>query len=250
MAIDDIKPVEPMKGYIGNDQGQGGKRSSYGGTSDDQQRYPSSPKRGIHDVTSFMGIPEGELTPAVTDAIIALMEEVDDLREQITHTQSLEHMLSDNVDNHADLPVLTRHALVREVMIVAGHVQRTGTASTFVYFQIKNSSVIKNRYGLLAYEAVLREAAEILKDQLRETDHVGTLGGDGFGIVLALSDIKTSHEKIRQLVHLVEQGPIMHDGRVLDVEVAYGLHAIHEGENATIILDAADKDLHQRFVKL
>ncbi|SCA55731.1 hypothetical protein MTBPR1_120037 [Candidatus Terasakiella magnetica] len=247
MPVDDIKRSEGLKPYVGNEQEQSSHRPAYG-RFQGKRKYPA-PRRGINDVTSFMNIPEGELTPAVTDAIIVLMEEMEDLREELAMTHHLEMKLSSSVDKHSDLPVLTRHALAREISVIASQIQRSGSAATFVYFQISNFSVIKERFGLLAGETVIREAAEILKTQLRETDRIGTLGGDGFGIVMALSDEKSALEKIRHLEKRVKQGPIMYDGHILDAEVAYGLHSLHLTEEVDVVLKEADKDLHRRFVR-
>ena len=43
---------------------------------------PQAPGRVISDDVSFMGIPEGEITPSVRDALMSLMAEVD----QFVHT--------------------------------------------------------------------------------------------------------------------------------------------------------------------
>jgi len=247
MPIDDIKPSEAMKPYSGN-PGQSGKHS---GRHDfnEKRTYPRG-KRSLDDVTSFMNIPQDELTPAVTEAIISLMEEVDQLRTELTMIQVFEEKLSSTLDSHLDLPVLTRHALCREVSVIAARLERTETQATFVYFQFSNFTEIKKRAGLLAGEAVIRETAEILKDQLRATDRIGTLGGDGFGILMALSDEASAERKVVKLAELVQQGPIIHDGHTIEVEVAYGLHTLHASEPVETVLSATDADLHRRFIRL
>jgi len=247
MPIDDIKPSEAIKPYCGN-PGQSGKHSGRHDFSE-KRKYPPG-KRSLDDVTSFMNIPQDELTPAVTEAIISLMEEVDQLRTELTMIQLFDEKLSSTLDSHLDLPVLTRHALCREVGVIAARLERTETQATFVYFQFSNFAEIKKRAGLLAGEAVIREAAEILKDQLRATDRIGTLGGDGFGILMALSDEVSAERKVMQLVDMVQQGPIIHEGHTIEVEVAYGLHTLHASEPVETVLAAADADLHRRFIRL
>ncbi len=252
MPIDDIKPTEAVQPYAKKKRDQSKPSFSHSmreGGYYANRNFPIE-KRSVHDVTSFMNIPHDELTPAVTEAIIALMEQIDQLHEELAIIQSLEYKLSSNVDNHLDLPVMTHHALMREIAVAVAHVTRTESPSTFAYFQIWNITEIKARYGLLAFEAAISETANILKDNLREIDTIGTLGGDGFGIILSLSDEKNAEEKIIQLKEKVERGPIMHNGRVMDVEVSYGLHAIHAGEEVVNILTAADENLHKNFVRL
>lgn len=246
MPIDDIKPSEALKPYSGN-PGQSGKHSGRR-EYNEKRKYPPA-TRSLDDVTSFMNIPQAELTPAVTEAIISLMEEVDHLRTELSMNQMFEEKLSSTMDSHLDLPVLTRHALCREVSVIAARLERTETQATFVYFQIKNFAEIKKRVGLLAGEAVIREAAEILKGQLRTTDRIGTLGGDGFGILMALSDEESAERKVKQLAEMVRQGPIIFEGHMIEVEVAYGLHSLHTSEPIQTVLGSADADLHRRFIK-
>lgn len=248
MPVDDIKPSEAMRHYIGNEQEQSKHHPTYG-SFQGKHKYPS-PKRGTNDVTSFMNIPQDELTPAVTEAIVSLMEEIDQLRHELDLTHGYEKMLSSSIDKHTDLPVLTRHALMREVMVLADRAKRNQTTCTFVYFQIRNFADIKKRFGLLCSDAVLREVAQVLKNRLRETDRIGTLGGEGFGIFMALSDKAHAEEKIKELSKTIEQTPVFYDGLMVDVKIAYGLYNLEESEDAKTILDGADKDLRSRFVTL
>jgi len=246
MPIDDIWPSDAIKPYHGNPS-QSGNKSGYGSFKG-RRKYPAI-KRNIHDVTSFMNIPQDELTPAVSEAIISLMEEVDHLREELSMTHGFEERLSHSMDRHMDLPVLTRHALCRDMSVIAARMGHSEIAATFIYFQIANFADIKRQKGLLAGDQVIRGVADILSGLLRETDRIGTLGGDGFGILLPLSDEAASLKKTDELVKRVRQGPITHDGHVIDVEIAYGLHSLHAGEKIDVILNEADKDLHRRFIR-
>lgn len=52
--------------------------------------------REISDTTSILGVPEGDITPKVREAIMGLMEEVSRLREELRRSQGriqhLEHL--------------------------------------------------------------------------------------------------------------------------------------------------------------
>lgn len=248
MPIDDIKPSEAVKPYMGNKAdpkkrsfGKGGGQGQYGASAQGQREDGA-----VDDVTSFMNIPQQELTPAVSDAIISLMEEIDHLREELNQTHSFEHRLASSLDRHMDLPVLTRHALVRELAIMAAHVKNTETQSSFAYFQIANFAALKKKYGLLAGEAAIRETSQILKASLRETDRVGTLGGDGFGIIFALSNVENAQAKLERLKDQVEQGAMFYDGCVLTVQIAYGVTAIQPDQDVRQVLKLVDADLNGR----
>jgi diguanylate cyclase (GGDEF)-like protein len=245
MSIDDIEPSEPLKAYIGNEPEKKMQGTSFGSFMG-KHKYPPL-KRGLRDVASFMGIPEAELTPAVTDAIVSLMEEIDELRHELAHAHSHENIMSATQDSHAELPVLTRHALVRELKVMAARTQHSGSSCSFVYFRIRNMPVLKNSLGLLASEMALRGTAEVLITQLRLTDRIGTLGGDGFGIVLPLANEEDALEKVKALVQKVEEATILWNGLRLEIQIAYGIHTLQANEDELAILNESDKDLHRRF---
>lgn len=245
MAIDKINPSDVVHAYGGK-----GHKQKQGAFSSKNHEEAGSETSYEHfeegDETSFMGVPLEELSPAVTAALSRLVAQIDHLQEELRHIHALEQKLSASVDHHLDLPVLTRHALLREVQVMAHQAQRNSTSAVFAYFQISNLAQIKKQKGLLAGEAVLREAAQLIKGQLRQTDKIGTLGGDGFGIVLPLSTVEDANVKLAQLVQRVENGPLMFEGHVFSVVCSYGLHSLHLTEETEDILHSVDMDLRQR----
>ncbi len=69
--------------------------------------------RSIADVTSVMDIPETEFTPKVRAAILALMQEIESLREELRQSRSRVDHLEHLVDQDTLAPVANRRAFVR-----------------------------------------------------------------------------------------------------------------------------------------
>ena len=144
--------------------------------------------REIGDITSVMGIPAHELTPKVRAAIGELMEEVDSLRREVQIQRERADRNEKLADEDALLPVVNRRAFVRELSRNMTFAQRYGTPSSVLYFDVNNMKTVNDSFGHSAGDAVLREVAATLLDNIRNSDVVGRLGGDEFGVILAQAD--------------------------------------------------------------
>jgi diguanylate cyclase (GGDEF)-like protein len=68
------------------------------------------------------------------------------------------------------------------------HARRAGVSLGVVIVDLDHFGAINRRYGRRVGDAVLREAALMLKVTLRESDVLARLGGDAFGIILPETD--------------------------------------------------------------
>ncbi len=66
--------------------------------------------------------------------------------------------------------------------------QRSQRPAALLLLDIDNFKQINDRYGHAAGDALLRQLAAVLREDLREMDTPGRLGGDEFGVVLSGTD--------------------------------------------------------------
>ena len=159
--------------------------------------------RRINDVTSIMDIPEAELTPKVRAAIMSLMEEVERLREELKRNHSRVERLEQLADQDTLAPIANRRAFVREMSRIMAFSQRYGTASSVLYFDVDGLKIVNDTHGHAAGDAMLLFIATVLVDNIRESDIVGRLGGDEFGVLLAQADKQGANEKAASLAAAV-----------------------------------------------
>jgi len=135
-----------------------------------------------------MGVGAGELTPKVRDALMQLMAEVDSLRRELEQIRARIEYLERLADQDSLAPVANRRAFVRELTRIMAVSARYDVPASVVYFDVNGLKEINDTHGHAAGDAILMRVADVLIENLRESDVVGRLGGDGFAVILAQGD--------------------------------------------------------------
>ena len=98
--------------------------------------------------------------------------------------------------------------------------------------------------GHAAGDAAILRVAKILAANVRESDIVGRLGGDEFGIMLSHAGEDAARGKAEFLAKTIAEDPLEWDGGLIDLEVVFGVHTIRGGGDAGTALEAADKAMY------
>lgn len=207
---------------------------------------PAAAVEPVQDSASIMGIPEAELTPKVHAAIMALLEEVASLRKELEESKTRIGYLEQLADQDALVPVANRRAFVRELSRMASFAERYTTPSAVLYFDVNGMKKINDTMAHAAGDAAIKHVAKMLSDNVRESDIVGRLGGDEFGVILANADQAAAQEKAAFLASKIESQPFEWEGKKITLRVAYGAYAFKGGDDAHKALDAADRDMYGR----
>jgi diguanylate cyclase (GGDEF)-like protein len=200
------------------------------------------------DAASVLGIPANELTPKVHEAILRLMEEVERMRKELEDSRSRIRYLEDLADKDTLVPVANRRAFVRELSRILSYSERYGTPSSVIYFDLNGLKRINDTLGHAAGDAAIVKVANILAGNVRESDVVGRLGGDEFGVMLSHADEKAAAVKAEQLARQIAEDPLDWNGEPIELQVAYGVHTIHGGGDASDALAAADRAMYAHKV--
>lgn len=201
--------------------------------------------REIEDTASILGIPEEEVTPRVRDAIVTLMAEVDRLRRSLGQITQRLNDTEQLADQDPLLPIYNRRAFVRELTRVQASVERYKTEASLVYIDLNRFKAINDEHGHEAGDYVLAEVAMRLVDSVRETDIVGRLGGDEFGLILSRTSLDAARVIIGRLPQFITQKPITWQGNVLEIGLSAGVVPIQAGGNAEQALSAADTAMYE-----
>jgi diguanylate cyclase (GGDEF)-like protein len=193
---------------------------------------------------SVLGIPESEFTPRVRDAIVTLMGEVDSLRRELSATKDRLDEAERNADLDQLLPVLGRRAFVRELTRTIAYAGRYGTPASLIYFDLNGFKAINDSHGHAGGDAVLKNFSDVLSNNVRDSDIVGRLGGDEFGVLLSHADQSQAHKKADQLADKLRAAPTAWNGTSIPVSFAYGAFELKAGDDADTAMARADEAMY------
>ncbi|MDF1721185.1 MAG: GGDEF domain-containing protein [Minwuia sp.] len=207
---------------------------------------PASGAGPAVEVSDFFGVPEGELTPKVREALMGLMDEVDSLRRELQIAKGKIEGLEELADRDPLMPVANRRAFVREMSRMMSYTERYGVPSSLVFFDVNGLKQINDSLGHAAGDKALLAVATTLGEQIRDTDIVGRIGGDEFGVILAQADEDVARVKAQQLVDAIKALPVAFDGTTFHVDVAHGIFPFGKGDTTTSALAEADRRMYDR----
>ncbi|TKB06151.1 GGDEF domain-containing protein [Desulforhopalus sp. IMCC35007] len=208
-----------------------------------------APARTITDTTTIMGIPEAELTPKVREAILTLMQEVDNLRRSMDGMSKRLAATEALADQDVLLPIYNRRAFVRELTRLQATVERYNSDASLVYIDLDNFKSVNDTYGHSAGDYLLSEFSARLMDSVRETDIVGRLGGDEFGLILSHTHREAANTMTGRLAKDLKENPVLWEGNPLEVGMSYGIVAIEPGRDVQDTMDLADSAMYQQKLK-
>ncbi|MCA8901978.1 MAG: GGDEF domain-containing protein [Hyphomonas sp.] len=174
---------------------------------------------------------------ALCDEVIALREELGEVRSALSEAELL-------ADNDALCPLFNRRAFEREVRREIALATRFRTPLCLIFVDLDNFKPVNDVFGHATGDAVLIRVSEILKGITRETDIVGRLGGDEFGMVLSQATLDDSNKKAAQVTEriddLVVRSPDNPDEELI-IGASCGVVAWQPGEDAEHLIARADQ---------
>ncbi|HWB50064.1 MAG TPA: diguanylate cyclase [Stellaceae bacterium] len=200
----------------------------------------------------------GRSAPAIAQPALKLAESAPELREQLAKLaaereaiqRELEQararitQLERLADEDSLAPIANRRAFVRELSRMIAFTRRYGPPSSVIYFDVNGMKQINDTYGHPAGDAALRHVAEILSKNVRESDIVGRLGGDEFGVILAQTSQEQANAKGAALAQAIGATPFRWGKDAITVSAAYGVYSFSGSDDAQVAIEAADKAMY------
>lgn len=208
------------------------------------QAAPSA--RPAADMASVLGIPAAEFTPRVRAAIMRLMSEADAMRQELANHRRRMAEVEREADQDVLLPCLNRRAFVRELSRVLSFVERYGLPASLVYIDLDDFKDINDRHGHAAGDAALLHVCEVIKGHIRESDLLGRLGGDEFGLLLAKANQREADMKADLVSQIIKASPFIWAGKAVPMSFTTGAYEFRPGENPAEAMSRADKAMYER----
>ncbi len=202
---------------------------------------PASPV----DQVVLMGIPSVELTPKVRTALMTLMAEVQELRAELSGVRARISDLEELADRDPLLDIYNRRAFVRELDRVLAMIDRYGVRASLIFVDLNDLKKINDGKGHAAGDAALGLVAEVITTNIRQTDAVGRLGGDEFGVLLLQSDQTQAEKKAQHLSEALAGKIVNWREGAFGIGISWGAVEIVKGVSAEQAMEHADSAMYK-----
>lgn len=125
------------------------------------------------------------------------------------------------------------------------YAQRYNHESSLLFIDLDQFKYINDTFGHQAGDAYLIQAAELLQKTVRDTDILGRLGGDEFGVILPFSGTEDASLVASNLVTSFSENIWHHEGQQVHINASIGLTILNsEDKNAGQLLAEADTAMY------
>lgn len=206
--------------------------------------------RARRDLLAAIGLDAESLPIRERAAIEALAGEVLSLREDRTRLKQELEAAAHLADRDSLCPIFNRRAFERELAREISLAERYGTPLCMIFIDLDRFKLINDRFGHATGDTVIKHVAETLIENLRQSDIVGRLGGDEFGIAFShaeLTDAKAKAAKLESLIGAIvvrdaENGAL----ESVNLGASCGVAEWRPGRNAASLIAEADETMFRR----
>jgi diguanylate cyclase (GGDEF)-like protein len=187
---------------------------------------------------------DAELTPRARAMVAALNGEVETLRRDLQVARDRLELAEKVADQDHLLPILNRRAFVRALGWHIAASARYGTPASLLYCDLDGFKRINDAYGHAGGDAVLAHFAKVLCANVRDSDIVGRIGGDEFGVVLAHANALQATKKAQSLTEALTADMAEWNGMRVAVSFSFGAFELSTGDSAETALMRADEAMY------
>ncbi|WP_369921428.1 diguanylate cyclase [Marinomonas polaris] len=183
------------------------------------------------------------ISQKILSAKMLAMQRIADMRRRLVESNlALEQLaLTDHltgVNNRRSFELM----LDREMSFT----RRYGVPMAVAMFDLDKFKVVNDTYGHDAGDAVLVEVSKRIKIALRDSDIIGRLGGEEFGIILHNVKEEDVFKVFDRYRSIVAEHPVVYEGTEIPITASIGV-AMYTGklEDKAAVLKRADESLYE-----
>ena len=231
-TIDPAAYIPPLIAPAGSAPQSSGQRQA---PREERRRAP------VMDVAAVLELPESQLSAGMQDSFLAMVEEMERLRQEVERLAAHEKFLISAADQHNLLPVLNRRAFLAGFTRILEASERADLPGCVAYIHVGGIETVRREHGLLAGDVALTLVARVMHDELRQTDLLGYLDSSDFAVVLAVAEHAGASAKVAQIMAGLQALPLEWAGQPLKIEPRFGQVFFEPGLTAKDLLEKASQ---------
>jgi diguanylate cyclase (GGDEF)-like protein len=167
-----------------------------------------------------------------------LRREVRTLRAQVRELESVAI-----IDELVGLP--NRRSFLKSLSKLIDRVSRYDESAAMIFVDVDGLKQINDSFGHVVGDAALVRVAQMLGKSVRQSDCVGRLSGDEFGILLEHTDELGGWQMALRIVERVTSSEFLVGGRSLRLSVAVGVGMIKPEDTPQDAIRRADEQMYR-----
>lgn len=192
---------------------------------------------GTSQVLKGLGLSSRDVSEQGLAALQRLTAQLAEVQAKLEAAEAL-------ADRDTLAPVFNRRAFLRELHRTMSEVERYKTPAAVIYIDLDGFKSVNDAYGHSAGDAVLRHVGLLLTDSVRESDVVGRLGGDEFGVILNRATAAEAATKAQSLSDKINSSAILYAGVPHRIRASVGVHPIAMVEDPEAAIARADEAMY------
>jgi diguanylate cyclase (GGDEF)-like protein len=213
--------------------------------------FKSGPSGKFYDKTKlpFLGAHIGKLTTGFSSDQWRALSRILDFATNAEKTIRRQEKRIDELEELSTLDDLTglynRRFLKMQVKAARARARRTGELNLLVYLDLNNFKSVNDQYGHEAGDEILKHMANILKNEIRDTDYAFRIGGDEFALIFTGSTLSGGIQKTKDILKTLERSPFSYQRQSLYISAAFGTASINHHQDSGQILRTADLAMYK-----
>ena len=173
-------------------------------------------------------------------ADLDLTAEIERLRAEVETLRLRAEAAEAAADHDVLTPALNRRGFVAAVNRTMAWCTRYDAPAVLLYLDLDGFKGVNDSLGHAAGDAALVRVAELLLANSRESDAVGRLGGDEFGLLMLNAGIEEGRDKAKRLAASLEADGFVWNGEKAELGGSFGVRVWAEQPDAETWLAEAD----------
>lgn len=159
----------------------------------------------------------------------------------VTHSRELARRLSWQATHDELTGLLNRRAFERQVDTAIASTRERGDCHILCFLDLDRFKVVNDTCGHAAGDELLRQIADVLRQQVRASDTVARFGGDEFGLLLYRCSMETARRVTTSVAQALQSLKFVWEDKIFSVSVSIGLVAIDaDSRDLATVMSTAD----------
>jgi len=159
----------------------------------------------------------------------------------VTEIRGLTQQMSYQAAHDALTGLINRREFERRLEEAMDAAQAQEAAHVLAYMDLDRFKAVNDSCGHMAGDNMLREVANLIKDQVRESDFVARLGGDEFGTLLIGCPLEKAQQIAGDICDAVADYRFVWQDKIFNIGISIGLVEVtHSSSSLKDLIEAAD----------